>query len=50
MGESRARLEPTERPSPVVYFLIKVYSVAANTSSREFGSRCTAPSWARRRR
>jgi len=31
MGESRARLEPTERPSPFVYFLVKVYSVAANT-------------------
>ena len=31
MGESRARLETMERPSPVVYFLVKVYSVAANT-------------------
>jgi hypothetical protein len=31
MGESRARLETTERPSPFVYFFVKVYSVAANT-------------------
>jgi len=31
MGESRARLEPMERPSPFVYFIVKVYSVAANT-------------------
>jgi ABC-type transport system involved in multi-copper enzyme maturation permease subunit len=31
MGESRARLETTERPSPFVYFCVKVYSVAANT-------------------
>jgi hypothetical protein len=31
MGESRARLVTMERPSPFVYFLVKVYSVAANT-------------------
>ena len=31
MGESRAGLETMERPSPFVYFLVKVYSVAANT-------------------
>ena len=31
MGESGAGLETMERPSPVVYFLVKVYSVAANT-------------------
>ena len=31
MGESVTRLDVTERPSPFVYFFVKVYAVAANT-------------------
>jgi hypothetical protein len=31
MGESRARVETTERPSPFVYFFVKVCAVAGNT-------------------